>query len=757
MKTKAERLAELRLTQLKAFTLNQVVITRKQFDTFSPEEILGLLVELQEPLVVRSSAFDEDQEKSNAGRYLSEINVPKASVIESIFRVLNSYSFVNPNDQVLLQSFLSRSELSGVIFTADPNTGSPYFVINYFQGNDTSAITSGAQNGQTLVVSRLHELKFSSASQPFTKLMELAILAEALLDEGPLDLEFAFQDDHFFLLQARPLTGIKIPNLHSEFKQQIQTIQEKIEALSAPHPDLFGDSTMFSVMSDWNPAELIGVRPNQLALSLFRELISDSIWAYERSNYGYRNLRSFPLVLELGGHPYVDYRVSFNSLIPKSISKRTSEKLASFYLEKLKASPELHDKVEFEIYFASWNLQTGAKLTDAGFTLEEKIEIEDSLRSLTSEILTSDPYGIKQTIAKTEQLYERFLSIISSDLSTISKIYWLIEDCKRHGTLPFAGIARSAFISTDLLRSLVVSGHISGETLDHFFSALSTITTKIQADSQTMDPPSFKDKYGHLRPGTFDLNSATYAENFDVYFGKSLSAAPVSVIYDFSQLSEAIIASGICTELNVNADQVIDFCVSSIQLREQLKFDFSRNISSVLNLVADLGRVHGFSREDMSHVKISTVLALYNDASSEYDALNEDVLLGKVKNSIAKSLWLPSLITGPEDLICFELTHAQPNFVTQQTFSGDLVGVSDSLEGKAILIESADPGYDWVFLHGIGALITCWGGANSHMAVRCKELGIPAAIGVGEEIFNRLQKGSVVYLDCANKILEVVK
>jgi phosphohistidine swiveling domain-containing protein len=106
---------------------------------------------------------------------------------------------------------------------------------------------------------------------------------------------------------------------------------------------------------------------------------------------------------------------------------------------------------------------------------------------------------------------------------------------------------------------------------------------------------------------------------------------------------------------------------------------------------------------------------------------------------------------------CFELARAQPNFVTQQTFSGDLVGVSVSLEGKAILIESADPGYDWVFLHGIGALITCWGGANSHMAVRCKELGIPAAIGVGEVIFTRLQKGSVVYLDCANRILEVIK
>ena len=32
-------------------------------------------------------------------------------------------------------------------------------------------------------------------------------------------------------------------------------------------------------------------------------------------------------------------------------------------------------------------------------------------------------------------------------------------------------------------------------------------------------------------------------------------------------------------------------------------------------------------------------------------------------------------------------------------------------------------------------LITKYGGANSHMAIRCSELNIPAAIGVGEKNF----------------------
>ena len=82
-----------------------------------------------------------------------------------------------------------------------------------------------------------------------------------------------------------------------------------------PHPYLIGKRTVFGVMPDWNPAEIVGVRPQPLALSLYRELITDAIWAYQRNNYGYRNLRSFPLMPNFFGLPYIDVRLSFNSFI----------------------------------------------------------------------------------------------------------------------------------------------------------------------------------------------------------------------------------------------------------------------------------------------------------------------------------------------------------------------------------------------------------------------------------------------------------
>ena len=110
-------------------------------------------------------------------------------------------------------------------------------------------------------------------------------------------------------------------------------------------------------MPDWNPAEIIGVKPKRLALSLYKEIITDEIWAYQRDNYGYRSLRSFPLLHSFLGVPYIDVRVSFNSFIPKNLHDSISTKLVNYYLEELSKNSNHHDKVEFEIVYSClfWN------------------------------------------------------------------------------------------------------------------------------------------------------------------------------------------------------------------------------------------------------------------------------------------------------------------------------------------------------------------------------------------------------------------
>ena len=76
---------------------------------------------------------------------------------------------------------------------------------------------------------------------------------------------------------------------------------------------------------------------------------------------------------------------------------------------------------------------------------------------------------------------------------------------------------------------------------------------------------------------------------------------------------------------------------------------------------------------------------------------------------------------------------------------------------KIILIQNADPGYDWIFSRSIGGLITAYGGSNSHMAIRCVELSIPAAIGCGERMFEKLKNSGVIYLNCNEKLLKIIE
>ena len=75
--------------------------------------------------------------------------------------------------------------------------------------------------------------------------------------------------------------------------------------------------------------------------------------------------------------------------------------------------------------------------------------------------------------------------------------------------------------------------------------------------------------------------------------------------------------------------------------------------------------------------------------------------------------------------------------------------------GKIVFIKAADPGYDFLFSKGISGLVTQFGGANSHMAIRCAELGIPAVIGVGEQNYTEWSRYKRMTIDCMKK--QVIK
>lgn len=186
---------------------------------------------------------------------------------------------------------------------------------------------------------------------------------------------------------------------------------------------------------------------------------------------------------------------------------------------------------------------------------------------------------------------------------------------------------------------------------------------------------------------------------------------------------------------------------------------FSRNISAALDAIQELGSSLDFSVEDLSYTNISTFLESYRGSGNLRERLEYEIGRNSSLHKTTCAVSLPPLIIDSNDIYCFTLEPSAPNFIGQVSVTSEacLIDSEDYFFQNSIIVtERADPGYDWIFSQDIKGLITCYGGANSHMAVRCKELGIPAAIGVGEMLFSSLKAARVIFLDCQNKIIRVV-
>ena len=776
--TKAETLHRLRPILSKSYVLPLVLFTVEEWRK-SPDAVRGRLEQLGSSLIVRSSARREDSAKgSKAGAFLSVGDVTVGTLGDAVERVLASYGTADDADQILVQPMLESVRISGVLCTRDLSTHAPYYVFDYDdRGGSTTSVTSGSVDVRTYV-------RFRGATEPFPH-RELEVIFAAAHEieshcDVPVEMELALDaSGSVCVFQVRPIATrpVSLPPSEPVLADWLVKAAKKIEKLSRPHPHLHGTRSVFGVMPDWNPAEIIGIKPRALALTLYKEIITDSIWAFMRDNYGYRNLRSFPLMVSILGVPFIDVRVSFNSFIPKGVRDPLSEKLVNHYVDRLTSSTQSHDKVEFDIVFSCWYPgihEDIARLSQHGFSGEEIGEILAALRDLTGRIVS--PSGLwREDLAKLDTLKARQAGVVRSGMSSVDKIYWLLEDCKRWGTLPFCGLARAGFIAVQFLRGFVKLGIMSQQDYDAYFLSLDTITNGIGDDITRLrrgklDRAAFLERYGHLRPGTYDILSPRYDEDFDRYFGEEGASRPAPPDtrlhrgFELSVAQERDIAGLLASEgLPLSARDVMTFIKVAIEGREYAKLVFTRSLSDALVELQKLGKQCSLTRDDLSHLSIRVVQELYSklEALDLQDILKREITANRKAYEMTRAVRLPDLILSPSDVFHFHSGHHEPNFVTVGRVEADVIGEhrlpSERLAGKAVCIRSADPGYDWIFSKGIAALVTQFGGANSHMAIRAAEAGIPAVIGCGERNFETWSSATRIEVDCATRMVRVIR
>ena len=706
-------------------------------------------------VIVRSSSLSEDTaQESQAGKYESVANVSGMAAFErAVGDVIASYDDCNEDNQVLVQPMLSDVRICGVAFTLDPNTHGNYYVINYDENGSTDAVTSGSGKQNRLLYC-FKDAADRNISAEMQKLIAALAELEQFFGQDNLDVEFAFDGSGVcYILQVRTLCVGSERIAVDEQKGELERIAQKIRTEQSKKPFLCGDKAVYSVMTDWNPAEMIGIRPKPLALSLYREIVTDSIWSYQRDNYGYRNLRSFPLMVDFCGLPYID------------------EKLVNYYLDRLIEAPWKHDKAEFEIVFSCYTLDLPeriAVLASYGFTQEEIERIVEALRNITNHIIDYGNGLWKKDYRKIHILEQRYEEVMAGDLDRIEKAYWLLEDCKRYGTLPFAGLARGAFVAVQILKSMVTCGILTAADYELFMKNVNTISSNMSLDKKNMSKKAFIKKYGHLRPGTYDISSLRYDEAADLYFdwGGANTAEDNETEHEMFKMSleqlnclkEKLTENGLTNDIL----ELMDYIRIVIEGREYGKFVFSRNLSKALSIISEIGAEEGLSKSDCEYLDIQAIRNLYSSTKDIKESLLHSIELGKMAYKSTKSIVLPPFLMQQSEVWNFYYPDTEPNYITTGRASGDVYWLGDNPEpdkmaGKIVLIVSADPGYDWIFSHNIAGFVTMYGGANSHMAIRAGELGIPAVIGVGEKEFDRYKKTEKLEIDCAVKTVRILK
>ncbi len=733
-------------------------------------------------LVVRSSALGEDGfEASAAGRFESVLDVDgreAQAVSQAVERVAASYGDDNQAHQILVQRLVEDVCLSGVAMTRTLSHGAPYRVINYDAASGASdSVTAGRGDTlQTLYVHRDSHRLPAGVPLALGGLLEAVREIESLVGHDSLDIEFIVSaDGAVHVLQIRP---IAVDHGHwcgsdELVREALASACEDFRRLQRPGPFIHGGRAPFSVMTDWNPAEMIGTRPRRLAFSLYSDLITQDVWALQRQQYGYRRVTPQPLMHGFAGHPYIDVRASFNSFVPAELNDGLARRLVEHCLDHLVAHPQLHDKVEFEVMFTclSFDFEHRAqRLHAAGFSPADVQQLRDAFARLTLRAFDR----VQSDRADIDTLLQRQPTLVAAELPALRRALMLLDDCRVHGTLPFAHLARGSFVAMALLNSAVDAGVISAAERAAYLQSVSTVAADYRNDCDRLHGgeltlPDFLARHGHLRPGTYDITVPSYAEDPLRYLDAAAPAGPpvatgatvdVAEVWSHEtcrRFSAALARAG----LPVGFEHVDRFMRQAIAGREFAKHSFTRSLSQALDLIACFGAEIGLTRDELSHLSLSDLRAhdsgwLCNDVAGGLRARAEE---GRLAHEVAQGVELPPLLLSEDDFASFLYPDTAPNFIGNAAITAGVVCVEKPvatpglLAGKIVLVSQADPGCDWLFAHGIAGLITAYGGANSHMAVRAAEFGLPAAIGVGERRYHQLAMSTRLVLDCQQRTI----
>jgi len=183
------------------------------------------------PLAIRSSALSEDSaQASYAGEFETVLNVETSPEIRAAIETVYQSQFqqrvqayreavgggrgpepgARPSEIAVIVQQMVPAEMAGVLFTADPVTGSHSHMAGSFVRGLGDQLVSGEADGESFTLERPSGSYHGPAQmRPYAR--SLYKLAARLADtlSGPQDIEWAVAKGQVWLLQARPITTMQ--------------------------------------------------------------------------------------------------------------------------------------------------------------------------------------------------------------------------------------------------------------------------------------------------------------------------------------------------------------------------------------------------------------------------------------------------------------------------------------------------------------------------------------------------------------------
>ena len=716
------------------------------------------------PLIVRKNYITKEEGMSAGSGIFQGIEGVEASSKEDVFnairRVISQCSH-DENNEIILHRMYDNLVMGGVCYTRDIYYGRPYYMVVYNYMDEMRDDNSKVKSRTKWIANNVSR---EFLDESFMSLIFAARDLEKAVELQEFSIEFGVDDNNKIIVyQLKPmdrLVGSHILMTDREFSDT--KAFAKCNYLDTHH--------IMSHHAYWNPSKMIGSEPRPLDYSLFKGILTSGIWGETIKQLGYEDAEG-SLMHRVGNKPYVSIDCLFNALIPAGLNRILRDKIFNYYQNSLTDNRRKHRKVDSAVVFGSYNFSTARrlkKLEHYGFSTDEIDAFGQSLMELTENIIKDydnihdqDAEALTKLMITRRKVRELKPQEETNSMKLYSYISELIESMRTYCSPGYTRQERCEFIAKGFCTSLVKEKYLKREDIDAFRLSLDTVSSCFKRDfedyiSGKLSWEDFDGKYGHLRISICDIRAHSYRKLYsdletvrehDVSGSKRMSKA-----LDREVVAKALEES----KLGIDADRLISFINGTSELADSYRFEYAKSIGLLLDIIARLGELIGIDKEDMSYLEIQDLDA--------YHSRNSYVMTIEARRNMYHAysyLVLPDVIINVGDLDVIDIDEEIPDYLTDKCVSGDVAyydeGHDIDVTGKIVLLSKVTLAYDWIFTKDIKGIITKKDTKDSRIAKRCRELGIPAALGCGEKLFNAVLLMNSVELDCGKKRISEVR